>query len=77
LARQGVELEVVANAAHGQAEPAAGRVIDDDDRLIVEHLGQPRQPVRPGYGIAELGRGFADLGKKGGGVAELPAAPSP
>ena len=52
--------------------PATGDVVDHQDRLVIEDLGQPGDSVRPRYGITELGRGLADLGQQASGGAELP-----
>ena len=46
-----MKLEVVADAAHGQPEPAAGRIVDDNHWLVVKYPGQPWQPVRPRHGL--------------------------
>jgi hypothetical protein len=40
VGEQGVELVVVADAAHGHAEPAAGDAVDDYDRRIIKHAAQ-------------------------------------
>ena len=36
VGEQGMKLEVVADAAHGQPEPAAGRIVDDNHWLIIK-----------------------------------------